>query len=460
MKIALVALSLNEFPPLALGYLKAAALNDSELKDILEFFIYDEAIDDYTKNPEKKDMLVSNLVKKNPDIILFSCYLWNTRQMLELGSTLKKKSNAKIILGGPAVTYDAEAVLEKNPSVDIVIRGEAEITFVELLKELMKCQKPPFAISPLQLGVRRRFLSMLKNTSRASARVFLTNDSLQNIAGITYRKDGKTINTKPRALITNLDDIPSPYLIGNLEVNEKALIETHRGCFFRCGYCLEYKSGPIREFSVDRTRQEIKYVVEHGARKITLCNSIFNNSLERATELCNMLHEFKEYNLEINVDSYAEWLTKEMVDLYVYGGITGTEIGLQSINANVLRNIRRPSLNKEKFKEKIRMLDSAGIKTCLHVILGLPDETLSSFQETAKYAFSTEPTDISFFKLLMMPGTELQRFSEKFGIKYNPEPPYEVISTPTMSSEDIKRAELFVKKAYREFILKSPNKIS
>ena len=422
MKIALVALSLDEFPPLALGYLKAAALNDSELKDILEFFIYDEAIDDYNQNPEKKGMLASKLAKKNPDIILFSCYLWNTKQMQELGSMLKQLSGAKIIFGGPAVTYNAEAVLKKNPSVDIIIRGEAELTFVELLKELIK------------------------------------NGSLQNIAGITFRKDDEVINNKPRALITNLDEIPSPYLLGNLEVKEKVLIETHRGCFFRCGYCLEYKGGPIREFSVDRTRQEIKYAVERGAKKITLCNSIFNNSLDRATALCNMLHEFKEYDLEINVDSYAEWLTKEMVELYAYGGITGTEIGLQSVNEKVLRNIRRPPLDKEKFREKIRMLDSAGIKTCLHVILGLPDETLSSFQETAKYAFSTEPTDVSFFKLLLMPGTELQRLSEKFGIKYNPEPPYEVISTSTMSSEDIKRAELFVKKAYKEFILKSPSK--
>jgi len=422
MKIALVALSLNEFPPLALGYLKATALNDSELKEKIEFFIADEAIDDYNQGPEKKEILISKLARKNPDIILFSCYLWSTKQMLELGSILKKKSNVKIILGGPAVTYDAEVVLEKNPSVDVIIRGEAEITFVELLKELMK------------------------------------NGSLQNVDGITFRKGDEIINNKPRALITNLDDIPSPYLMGNLEVKEKALIETHRGCFFRCGYCLEYKSGPIREFSVNRIRDELIYLVEHGVKKITLVNSIFNNSLERATELCNMLHEFKEHNLEINVDSYAEWLTKEMVDLYVYGGITGTEIGLQSISEKVLRNIRRPPLIKEKFKEKIRMLDEAGIKTCLHAILGLPDETLSSFQQTAKYAFSTEPTDVSFFKLLMMPGTELQRLSEKFGIKYNSEPPFEVISTPTMSSEDMERAELFVKKAYKEFILKSPSK--
>lgn len=417
-----MAFSLNEFPPLALGYLKAALLN-SALKNKMELVIINESVVDY---PARKKSVISKLVKNNPGVLLFSCYVWNLKEILELSYILKKSiPDVKIILGGPAVTYNAESILIKNSSVDIIIMGEGEITFVELIAELIK-DKP----------------------------------NLSNINGITFRHDDKIINNRPRKLITNLDKLASPYLVGNLEVGEKALIETHRGCFFKCGYCLEFKGSPIREFSAERIRQELQYVVENGATKITLCNSIFNTSLERVGALCNLLHEFKTFDLEINVDSYAEWLSKEMIDLYSYAGITGTEIGLQSVNENVLRNIRRPPLNKENFKEKIKLLDSSGIKTCLHVILGLPEDTLNSFQQTLAYAFSAEPTDVSIFKLLLLPGSELESLAKKFNIKYNPEPPYEVISTSTMSSDDIRRAELFSSKGYKEFILKRPSNSS
>ena len=169
------------------------------------------------------------LSKEHPRIVGFSCYCWSINKILDLSRLLKQLDpDIKIILGGPEAGPAAEKYLSENPAVDIIVRGEGEQTFKELLCSF--------------LGV---------------------GPELALTKGITYRGSDGIESTDARPLLANLDEIPSPYLTGVLiPRDEVTYIETFRGCPYRCAFCHEGKNFPeLRFFSDERVKKEIELIM-------------------------------------------------------------------------------------------------------------------------------------------------------------------------------------------------------
>ena len=179
---------------------------------------------------EKHDVhqVLYYLSKEKPNIVGFSCYCWNMDKVLDLSRLLKQLyPEIKIILGGPEVGPVAHKYIMENPAVDIIVRGEGEVTFQELLRSY--------------LGV---------------------DGSLASVKGITYRENDRIVSTEERPLLDDLGDIPSPYLAGILTPrDEVTYLETFRGCPYRCAFCFEGKNFPRLRFFPDPYDEIDKAVV-------------------------------------------------------------------------------------------------------------------------------------------------------------------------------------------------------
>lgn len=224
MKVLLSTINaVRLYTPLSLLYLEAFLLNDKSLKEkvkveIKEFNRFDN-----------DEFILCEIQKYNPQIIGFSCYMWNIERILALSDKIKKiKRDIKIILGGPQVSPIAKILLEKNSQVDIIARGEGEITFLELVESLLS-----------------------------------SNKNMKGILGITFRHNGQIVHNADREIIPDLDSIPSPYLSDSIHLEGREVcLETQRGCIFKCAFCYYHKGfDRIRFFSIERVKKELSFLL-------------------------------------------------------------------------------------------------------------------------------------------------------------------------------------------------------
>ncbi len=392
--------------PLAAGYLKAMAYKEGLLNEV-DIEILD--LDRNTILPGNA-RLIDLIISKSPNILGFSLYSFNSIQSLFIAEEVKKKlPNIKIVVGGPEVTLETKYILD-NPVVDIGCIGQGELTFVEIVKNILKGQK-----------------------------VYI------NINGIFYRKLGKIIVTPSREPIKDLDQIPSPYILGfiNLKNHKQVWIETYRGCPFKCAYCA-HNLRPLAYFSADRIYEELKVILKSGLRSVFIIDATFIPSLY-FYEICEKIKKInskKEIKLFANVS--AEHINRERANLLKECNITYVEVGLQSINSATLKNINRPPVDTKIFLRGIKLLKERKIKYKVGVILSLPDETFEDFKKTLRF-LKDNKIDIILHLLQLFPGTRLRREAKKYGIKYQSKPPYLTIETPYISRDEIKKAIILVK---------------
>jgi len=388
--------------PLAAGYLKAMCYKMGLLEKV-DIEILDKRNSSLSGDAKLVDIIVS----KSPDILGLSLYCWNSSRSLFIAKEIKKKlPNVKVIVGGPEVTIDSKHVLD-DPVIDIGCIGEGEFTFTEIISNILQKKK-----------------------------------DFKDIKGLFYRKSNEIIVTPRRAAIKTIDIIPSPYLLGIIDLKdyEEVEIETARGCSYRCTYCRENLQ-PQRFFSLDRIRKEIQLAISKGAIHILFIDASFlTNPNFRA--ICEILKNSNvKKDIFISVSLKAENLNEEKADLLKDCGVRSIEIGLQSCNPVVLKNINRPS-NLKKFIDGIHLLKKKNIRVVIDLIIGLPGETLESFKGAIGFLKDNRLVPyvfINLFSLAVLPGTELRKEKDKYGIEYQEKPPYLVIKTNSLSESDIKK---------------------
>lgn len=313
-------------------------------------------------------------------------------------------------MGGPEVSPRAKRLLHHYRFVDVVVIGEGEETFKECIEH------------------------WLDNT-----------DNIGEVNGIAYRRESRVIITAQRAQISNLDDVPSPYLEGSVDIDLKSYrgyipTETMRGCVYKCHYCYYHKdSEGTRYFSLQRAKKELKYLLEKRPAGIYLMDATFNVHKKRAKEI---LRIFIRYNKKTNlhVELRAEFLDKEMVDLLYKAKANFIEIGLQSANKRALRLINR-TFNPGSFKKNILLLNKKKIPYELQLIDGLPGDNYKTLKESLDWLFMLKPVSIKIMRFMLLSGTYLRQHAKDFGIKYNPRPPYWTKESNTFSFEDIKKTQ-------------------
>jgi anaerobic magnesium-protoporphyrin IX monomethyl ester cyclase len=395
---------------LALRYLKAYAEPEFSV-EMAEYTIKDPTMS-----------IVSDLYSKQPDVIGFSCYIWNIEETIQVIQMLKKvKPDLKIVLGGPEVSYDVEYWLDRIPQVDFIVVGEGEETFKQLLEEIGSTQK------------------------------------YHMVFGLAYRKEDKNIINTPRPKL-DLNQIPTPYKFNeDLSGLSKRVtyFETSRGCPFSCQFCLSSIEVGVRYFDIDRVKAELLFLIESGAKLVKFVDRTFNIKRDYALAIFRFLidnHQGCVFQFEITADimrpEVLEFLNKEAPP-----GVFRFEIGVQSTNDNTNELVRRKQ-NFEKLTRTVTMVKEGGkIDQHLDLIAGLPEEDYHSFRKTFNDVFALQPEELQLGFLKMLRGTGLRIRANEHGYVYQDHSPYEILGNNILSFDEIiriKRVEDVLEKYWND----------
>lgn len=392
---------------LALRYLRSYAQSSFPSIDLVEY-----TINDVTLN------VVADIYKRQPDVVAFSCYIWNIRETLDVIRNLKKICpNLPVILGGPEVTYDADEWMKKHPEIDVIAIGEGEQTFLELLQvyqEALETNEPP---------------------------------RLRDVAGIAYR-DGEYVRfSMPRAQIEEMDSIPSPYADHLDELNNRVVyFEASRGCPFKCQYCLSSIEDGVRYFSLERVKEELQRLINHGVKTIKFVDRTFNINKKYALEIFQFLidnHNGTVFQFEITADI----LRADVLDFLTENappGVFRFEIGVQSTNDETNRLVQRIQRFDRLSRTVTQIKESKKIDQHLDLIAGLPEEDYQSFRKTFNDVFALRPEELQLGFLKMLRGTGVRARAANHGYVFMDEAPYEILGNNVLSFADmqkIKRVE-------------------
>ncbi|UOE93240.1 B12-binding domain-containing radical SAM protein [Alkalihalobacillus sp. LMS39] len=381
---------------LALRYLKAYAEPDFSV-DIVEYTINDPVMN-----------IVSDLFNRNPDVIGFSCYIWNIEETIKVIEMIKKvKPEITIVLGGPEVSYDTNYWLSRLTNVDFIIVGEGEETFKHLLTELQTTKK------------------------------------FHMVFGLAYRKEDEVIINPPRPKL-NLEELPSPYRFAeDLPALGKRVtyFETSRGCPFSCQFCLSSIEVGVRYFDMAKVKSDLLFLIHNGAKLIKFVDRTFNIKRDYAMEIFQFLidnHNGCVFQFEITADIMRPEVL-DFLNAHAPKGVFRFEIGVQSTNDATNELVKRKQ-NFEKLKRTVTMVKEGGkIDQHLDLIAGLPEEDYDSFRNTFNDVFALRPEELQLGFLKMLRGTGLRLRANDHRYIYMDHSPYEILGNNILPFSDIVR---------------------
>lgn len=390
MKLILTAINAKYVHTnLAVRYLnsKVNTFIDSE---VCEFSINDTIFD-----------IERNIILKKPDIVAFSCYIWNIDMILKLCSDLKKANpNIVLILGGPEVSYNSKELISLR-FIDFIIKGEGEFVFPELIKAVMKEGDLPEH-------------------------------------NITYVKNETVIDKPIGKSPCFFNDIPFPYLAEDLLDNKIIYYESSRGCPYSCKYCLSGDNAKVRFKDVVDVQNDLDFFDKNNVRLVKFVDRTFNADKKRAEQIWSYIDSLNG-NTRFHMEITGELLDDATIDLLsrINGNKIQFEIGVQSTNYDTLMSINRKCNTDRLFDNIRRLLSETNIHIHLDLIVGLPYETFDVFKKSFNDVLSLRPhvLQIGFLKLLH--GSSMREEAERYGIIYRDSPPYEIISNNYISSEEV-----------------------
>lgn len=346
------------------------------------------------------DEIAAAIYEKNPDVLAFSCYIWNVEIIEKLILMLAHVLDCcPVWLGGPEVSYESVRFLKEHPSVKGILYGEGEAAFAELA-------------AYYESGA----------------------GSLEKIRGLVFR-DGKRIVQTPPGERPDLDDLP--FLYSDLSGFEHRILyyESSRGCPFSCSYCLSSIDKSARFRGTEKVKEELQFFLDRNAAQVKFVDRTFNCRHSHALAVWRYLKEHDNGITNFHFEIAADLLTEEELALLntLRPGQVQMEIGVQSTNRRTLCEIRRVS-DFERLKETVRRLQEGGnIHLHLDLIAGLPYETYGRFIRSFNEVYELRPQQLQLGFLKVLKGSEMYREAEKYGLRYRPFPPYEVLCTRWIS---------------------------
>lgn len=397
---------------LAIRYLKEVSREETSF---LEFTIN-----------QPLDTIYGALLEEEAQVYGFSTYIWNIQECLDLARDLKAvRPQARIVFGGPEVSYESETFLQDHPYVDEILRGEGE----------------------------RAWPIYQEKISRGG--------DLKDVPNLVYRQ-GDQICQNPLAPYLDLKDLPDPYLEKEDLTNKIAYLESSRGCPFHCAFCLSSVLGPVRFVDMDRIFSQIQRLLSYGAVQIKFIDRTFNASEKRAFALMDFIQALKLKDFNFHFEATAHLMSEKMIDYFSKSprGLFQLELGIQSTNEKTLKAINR-TMDWPRLKEVVEKIRNQG-RTHQHVdlIIGLPYEGLDQFKKSFNdtYSLGAEKIQVGFLKVLK--GSLLKNKAQDYGLVYSLRPPYEILETPWLSALEIRQLKVFedlVDKFHNEGYFKRSN---
>lgn len=369
-------------------------------------------VKEYTINQIRDDIL-KDIYLEQPDVVCFSCYIWNISFVRELVPDLKKiLPQVEFWAGGPEVSYDAVEFLKKNPAFFGVMVGEGEETFHELAGYYIE-RKP---------------------------------ETLSGIRGVAFRDENKgrdIVHTGWREL---MDLSKVPFVYSNLTEFKNRIIyyESSRGCPFSCSYCLSSIDKKLRFRDIELVKKELQFFIDNKVPQVKFVDRTFNCKHDHAMEIWRHITENDNGITNFHFEISADLLRAEELALMktMRPGLIQLEIGVQSTNPQTIKAIRR-TMDFEKLKGIVEQIHSFGnIHQHLDLIAGLPYEGYDSFHKSFcdVYALRPEQFQLGFLKVLK--GSHMMEMTGEYQILYKDREPYEVLSTAWLTYGEILRLKM------------------
>lgn len=431
---------------------------------------------EYTINNYVEDIL-QDLYEEKADVVIFSCYIWNISFVRELAAELKKVSpDVKIWAGGPEVSYAANKFLMENSAFDLIMQGEGEEVFSELIRLTVeeKCRikdvyKQSESKKVLSEIVEKRYSIERKQAVKEEKdiedkhfagedNVYPTNYidmlKLQKLQGIAVRdfsgeaalgnaesnigNKTKIINTG-FATLMDMDTIPFVYEDFHLFEHKILYYETSRGCPFCCSYCLSSVDKTVRFRSLPIVKKELDAFLEAKVPQVKFVDRTFNCNRQRAIDIWSYLVENDNGITNFHFEISSDLLGEEELELFakMRPGLIQLEIGVQSTNGETVDAIHRHMDLDKLFHYVDRVHELGNIHQHLDLIAGLPYENYERFGCSFDDLYGHEPDQLQLGFLKVLKGTMMEEEVKKYSILYRNKPPYEVLGTKWLSYDEI-----------------------
>jgi anaerobic magnesium-protoporphyrin IX monomethyl ester cyclase len=346
------------------------------------------------------------------ELVAFSCYIWNIEQTLRIVSDIKKISpETLIVLGGPEVSFDVFGLMDQNPAVDFIVKGEGETAFRRLIETLIR-EEPCLLVH-----------------------------SLAEIDNLFFRDSTETVAGPLNNNNLRLDLLPSPFEAGWIDFSKPLIyFETSRGCPFSCAFCLSSVDRIVRSFSMDRIKKDLLFLMNKEVANIKLVDRTFNYDSVRAGIIWEFILEHNRSS-HFHFEIAADLLTTQNLDILsrVPEKTFRFEIGIQSTSESTLEQVQR-SADLQRIFTNIRQL-AADTKIELHLdlVAGLPGETYCGFLSSLQTVADLQPDDIQIEPLKLLKGSPMREIGRREGYEFSEFPPYTILKNPWLSYQEICR---------------------
>lgn len=385
-------------------YLKAFTRDLDFQGEIKEFSINDRI-----------ENILEGIIEEKPDVVAFSCYIWNMEFVNRLAELIKLVDpKIEILYGGPEVSYEGREFLKEHEG-EYVIVGEGEKTFREFV--LYKLGK----------------------------------FNIEDIKGLNY-KINSYVFENPKRPDMDMNELIFPYTYEEDINNKIVYYEASRGCPFKCKYCLSSVMHGVRFLDVERVKRELKYFMDRGLKLVKFVDRTFNCNRNFTVELLKYLSE-QDTETRFHFEVAADLLTEEQIEILNKApkGRFQLEVGVQTTNNEVLHNINR-YITYENIKDKVlKVAKGKNVIQHLDLIAGLPGEDLESFKKSFNDVHAIRPDEIQLGFLKLLKGSSMREEAKKWGIVYSPYAPYEIIRSKDISYGELlllKKVEAMVDKYY------------
>lgn len=356
---------------------------------------------------ENTGMIVNEIYRHRPDILAATTWLFNHEQLMHVASRVKALlPEACLVLGGPEFLGDNEEFLRKNPFVDCVFRGEGE----EVFPQWLTCWNHP--------------------------------EQWHTVPGLCYLTPNKEYKDNGIARVLNFAGLVPPEQSRFFNWSKPFVqLETTRGCFNTCAFCVSGGEKPVRTLSIESIRERLQLIHAHGIKNVRVLDRTFNYNPRRAKELLRLFLEFHpdiRFHLEIHPALLSEELKEELSLLPK--GLLHLEAGIQSLREPVLEKSRRMGKLSDALDGLRFLCALPNMETHADLIAGLPLYHLHEIFEDVRTLAGYAAGEIQLESLKLLPGTEMRRRAEELGIKYSPLPPYEVLQTHEISVSELQTA--------------------
>ena len=372
---------------------------------------------------EPVSRIAGEIFEIKADVIGFSCYIWNLSEIIRIIRHLRLVlPQVRFVLGGPEVAFEAQELMMRNPEIDVVVQGEGERTFLELLRTWQAGKDP------------------------------------QAVHGVVWRCQDKVISNPERIKLMDMTQLPNPYALEEKLDDRLVYVETTRGCPFSCQYCLSSAGSGVRFLEPERFRQIFIELLSYGAKTIKFVDRTFNVRKDHAFSILDIVREEVEHahnpqGIRIHCEMAGQLFDEEWLDyLKRYPqGLLQLEIGVQSTYRPTLEIISRSQDFDAWQKYVLEIQHTTKIPLHLDLIAGLPRENWDNFRNSFNDVYKVQPNMLQLGFLKVLKGSGLRQRAQEYGLVYQPDPPYIILKTKDLSHLELlqlQRMEILLDKYY------------